>query len=99
MAAEQGDVSYMYILQWFDSMGNCSEQHLAHFPTAADVPKDAVRMHVAFPIPDATVDLHLDAVLKASGSALRHYSMAKTLHDMRKAMRTALAGFSADKKL
>ena len=42
--------------------------------------------------PDATVDQHLDAVLRASGSALRHYSMPKTLADMRAAMRAALEG-------
>ena len=38
----------------------------------------------------ATVDKHLDAVLRASGSALRHYSMQKTLDDMRAAMRDAI---------
>lgn len=37
-----------------------------------------------------TVDKHLDAVLKASGSALRHYSMQKTIDDMRAAMREAM---------
>ena len=38
-----------------------------------------------------TVDKHLDAVLRASGSALKHYSMQKTLDDMRAAMRAAMA--------
>lgn len=37
-----------------------------------------------------TVDQHLDAVLRASGSALRHYTMQKTLDDMRCAMRAAI---------
>ena len=41
---------------------------------------------------DALVDSHLDAVLRASGSALRHYSMEKSLTDMRKAMRDAMTG-------
>lgn len=36
------------------------------------------------------VDNHLDAVLRASGSALRHFSMQKTLDDMRAAMRAAM---------
>lgn len=38
----------------------------------------------------ATVDKHLDAVLRASGSGLRHYSIQKTLDGMRTAMRTAM---------
>jgi len=41
-------------------------------------------------IDQAAIDKHLDAVLRASGSALRHYSMQKTLDDMRAAMRTAM---------
>lgn len=40
---------------------------------------------------DDMVDEHLDNVLRASGSALRHYSMQKTLDDMRAAVRTAMA--------
>ncbi len=40
------------------------------------------------------VDRHLDAVLKASGSGLRNYSMAKTLAEMRAAMREAMAAGS-----
>ena len=43
----------------------------------------------------ATVDRHLDAVLRASGSALRHYCMPKTLDDMRAAMRVAMAAVGA----
>ncbi|MGI4846823.1 MAG: hypothetical protein ACRYGK_01605 [Janthinobacterium lividum] len=39
------------------------------------------------------IDKHLDAVLRASGSALRHYTMQKTLDDMRMAMAQAI--FSA----
>lgn len=40
--------------------------------------------------PDSTVDAHLDAVLRASGSGLRYFSMQKTLDDMRAAMRSAM---------
>lgn len=39
---------------------------------------------------DDMVNHHLDAVLRASGSALRHYSMEKTLSEMREAMREAM---------
>jgi hypothetical protein len=39
---------------------------------------------------DADIDMRLDAVLRSSGSALRHYSMQKSLDDMRTAMRWAL---------
>ena len=42
------------------------------------------------PMDDAEIDRHLDAVLRASGSALRYYTMQKTLGDMRQAMRAAL---------
>jgi hypothetical protein len=41
-------------------------------------------------IADDDVDLHLDAVLRAAGSALRHYTMQKSLDDMRAAMRAAM---------
>ncbi len=41
-------------------------------------------------VPDSVVDAHLDRVLKASGSALRNYSVASTLSAMRGAMREAL---------
>ena len=41
-------------------------------------------------IPDAIVDKHLDAVLRASGSALRYFTMQKTKDDMRAAMRNAM---------
>ena len=37
------------------------------------------------------VDAALDSVLKASGSALKHYSCARTLLAMREAMRQALS--------
>lgn len=39
---------------------------------------------------EAEIDRHLDAVLKASGSALRNYSMHKTKENMRAAMREAI---------
>lgn len=50
---------------------------------------------------DAAVDRHVDAVLRAGGSALRHYSMDSTIQGMRSAMRKALseaieAAFSAE---
>lgn len=43
---------------------------------------------------DAAVDAQLDAILRASGSALRHYSMHKTISDMRAALRSAVAALS-----
>lgn len=39
---------------------------------------------------NALIDNHLDAVLRASGSRLSNYSMAKTLDAMREAMREAM---------
>jgi hypothetical protein len=41
--------------------------------------------------PNVEVDAHLDSVLRASGSSLRHYTAAKTLEDMRAAMRKAMS--------
>lgn len=41
---------------------------------------------------DEQLDVHLDNILKASGSALKHYSMQKTKDDMRQALREALVG-------
>lgn len=41
------------------------------------------------------VDKHLDAVLRASGSALRYYTMQKPLDEMRAAMRAAMAPAAA----
>ena len=41
--------------------------------------------------PDQRIDAALDAVLRAAGSALRHYTMPKSLADMRAAMRAALS--------
>lgn len=40
---------------------------------------------------DDEIDAHLDAVLRASGSALKHYSMHSTRQAMRAAMRAAVA--------
>lgn len=39
---------------------------------------------------DYEIDKALDKVLKASGSALRYYTVPKTLDDMRAAMQTEL---------
>lgn len=51
---------------------------------------DGVPLVLEERVDPATIDKHLDAVLRASGSALRHYSMHKTLEDMRAAMRAAM---------
>lgn len=37
------------------------------------------------------IDHHLDAVLKASGSALRHFSFETTKNAMREALKAAMA--------
>lgn len=42
------------------------------------------------------IDEALDSVLKASGSALRHYTMTKTLTDMREAIRKVMSDAAAD---
>ncbi|MFD1839109.1 hypothetical protein [Paracidovorax cattleyae] len=42
------------------------------------------------------LDHHLNAVLKAAGSALRHYTFQKSLDDMRAAMRSAVAAGAED---
>ena len=41
--------------------------------------------------PEQRVDAALDAVLKASGSALKHYTLPLTLERMREAMRQVMA--------
>lgn len=43
------------------------------------------------------IDKHLDAILRASGSSLRHYTMQKSLDDMRAALRSALSQAEADR--
>ena len=40
--------------------------------------------------PDQRIDEALDSVLRASGSALRNYTMHSALDDMRKAMRQVM---------
>jgi hypothetical protein len=40
---------------------------------------------------EVLIDAALDSVLKASGSALRHYTMPKSLADMREAMRKVIS--------
>jgi hypothetical protein len=42
------------------------------------------------PVPTDPLDAHLDAILRAAGSGLRYYSMAKTKDDMRAALRAAI---------
>jgi len=41
--------------------------------------------------PEQRIDAALDSVLKASGSALRHYTMPRSLADMREAMRKVIS--------
>lgn len=41
--------------------------------------------------PEERIDNALDIVLKASGSALRNYTMPKTLENMREAMRQIMS--------
>lgn len=41
-------------------------------------------------VADDVLDRHIDRVLRAAGSALRHYTMQKSLDDMRAAMRAAM---------
>ena len=41
--------------------------------------------------PEERIDAALDSVLKASGSALKYYTMEKTLTDMRNAMRKVMS--------
>lgn len=40
--------------------------------------------------PEERIDANLDAVLRASGSALKHYTMPRTLARMREAMRKVM---------
>lgn len=40
---------------------------------------------------DADLDVHLDTILHAAGSALRHYTFEKSRIDMRSALRAAIA--------
>lgn len=53
--------------------------------------------------PEERIDANLDRILKASGSALRNYTMPSTLEAMRKEMRAIMvaefiAGTDADRK-
>jgi hypothetical protein len=43
---------------------------------------------------DAQLDVHLEAILRAGGSSLRHYSMAKPKDEMRAALRAAIAAIA-----
>lgn len=47
---------------------------------------------------DDQIDVQLDSILKASGSALKHYSMQKTKDDMRQALRQAIAGLESQER-
>ena len=46
-------------------------------------------------ISDAQLDIHLDAILRGAGSALRHYTVAKSKDDMRAALRRAVTELSS----
>lgn len=52
----------------------------------------AIRMIEFRPFTEAELDYHLDQVLQASGSGLKHYSMQKTKEDMRAALKAAIQG-------
>lgn len=41
--------------------------------------------------PEERIDAAIDSILKASGSALKHYTMQSTLDEMRKAMRKIMS--------
>jgi hypothetical protein len=41
--------------------------------------------------PEQRIDEALDSVLRASGSVLKHYTMQKTLNEMREAMRKVMS--------
>lgn len=66
----------------------CKQQSEEAWALLADLKREATHQPVA--VDQATVDKHLDAVLRAAGSALRYYSMPKSLNDMRTAMRVAM---------
>ncbi len=58
-------------------------------PPSAGIPAPAA-------IPDEVVDRHLEAILRASGSSLRYYTLPKSLSEMRMATRQAMmAGCAA----
>jgi hypothetical protein len=44
---------------------------------------------------DADIDMHLNAVLRAAGSDLKHYSLPLALDKMRSAMGTAMRHLTA----
>lgn len=45
-------------------------------------------------LPEALIDQHLDRILRGAGSALRHYSLPKSLDDMRAALRQAVSALA-----
>lgn len=62
------------------------------------LPGDAFDTPSKLQLSDEEIDGHLDAILKASGSGLRNYSMFKTLSDMRESMRNAIDAAIAQSK-
>lgn len=69
-------------------------------PTAAnklkielmDLENELAKIDVASSVtPEVRIDMALDSILKASGSALRYYSVPRTLANMREAMRKIMS--------
>lgn len=58
---------------------------LKHHPEV----RAALTAHKAQPTPEQ-IEQHLDAVLRAAGSALRHYTLPKSREDLASAMRAAM---------
>lgn len=56
-----------------------------HSPLPMQVGQEAV------PHSDSEIDMLIEPILRAAGSSLKHYSLQKSLDDMRSAMRSALA--------
>jgi hypothetical protein len=54
------------------------------------MPGDAAPQDASAPLTNDQLDALIDPILRAAGSALRHYTMQKSRDDMRQAMRDAL---------
>ena len=76
---------------WFGMADHEAGTHIKFLLDRLDNARPTASGAVDLPV----IDKHLDAVLRASGSALRHYSMQKKLDDMRAAMRAAIEGGAA----
>lgn len=87
-AGRQAANSHGPLLGGGQSLWHIFRDMLAAAPAA---PEQAKPEQAAKPA-QAAIDTHLDAVLRAAGSSLRHYTMQKSLDDMREAMRKAITG-------